>query len=55
MPDHIHLVLSIPPTFSVALVVGSPGKGNQRSGFIGNCSGVKKGFTETLLSGKIIK
>ena len=44
MPDHIHLVLRIPPKFSVALVVGYL-KGNSAIQIHREALGMKKGFT----------
>ena len=44
MPDHIHLVLRIPPKFSVALVVGYL-KGKSAIQIRREALGVKKGFT----------
>ncbi len=44
MPDHIHLVLRIPPKFSVALVVGYL-KGKSAIQIHREALGVKKGFT----------
>ena len=44
MPDHIHLVLRIPPKFSVALVVGYL-KGKSAIQLHREALGVKKGFT----------
>ena len=44
MPDHIHLVLRIPPKFSVALVVGYL-KGKSAIQIHREAVGVKKGFT----------
>jgi putative transposase len=44
MPDHIHLVLRIPPKFSVALVVGYL-KGKSAIKIHREALGVKKGFT----------
>ncbi|MDG4597034.1 MAG: IS200/IS605 family transposase [Candidatus Contendobacter sp.] len=44
MPDHIHLVLRIPPKFSVALVVGYL-KGKSAIPIHREALGVKKGFT----------
>ena len=44
MPDHIHLVLRIPPKFSVALVVGYL-KGKSAIQIHREALGMKKGFT----------
>lgn len=44
MPDHIHLVLRIPPKFSVARVVGYL-KGKSAIQIHREALGVKKGFT----------
>ena len=44
MPDHIHLVLSIPPKYSVAMVVGYL-KGKSAIHIHRKMLGVKKGFT----------
>ncbi len=44
VPDHIHLVLRIPPKFSVALVVGYL-KGKSAIQIHREALGVKKGFT----------
>ena len=44
MPDHIHLVLRIPPKFSVALVVGYL-KGKSAIQIHREVLGVKRGFT----------
>jgi putative transposase len=44
MPDHIHLVLRIPPKFSVALVVGYL-KGKSAIQIHREALGVKRGFT----------
>jgi len=44
MPDHIHLVLRIPPKFSVALVVGYL-QGKSAIQIHREALGVKKGFT----------
>jgi putative transposase len=44
MPDHIHLVLSIPPKHSVAMVVGYL-KGKSAIHIHRKMLGVKKGFT----------
>ena len=44
MPDHIHLVLSIPPKFSVAMGVGYL-KGKSAIQIHRQMLGVKKGFT----------
>ena len=44
MPDHVHLVLSIPPKFSVAMVVGYL-KGKSAVQVHRQMLGVKKGFT----------
>ena len=44
MPDHIHLVLSIPPKYSVAMVVGYL-KGKSAIQIHRKMLGVKKGFT----------
>ncbi len=45
MPDHIHMVLRIPPKFSVAMVVGYL-KGKSAIQIHRQLFGVKKGFTE---------
>ncbi|MCF6281373.1 MAG: IS200/IS605 family transposase [Candidatus Polarisedimenticolaceae bacterium] len=44
MPDHIHMVLSIPPKYSVAMVVGYL-KGKSAIQIHREMLGVKKGFT----------
>ena len=44
MPDHIHLVLSIPPKYSVAMVVGYL-KGKSAIRIHREFCGVKRGFT----------
>lgn len=44
MPDHIHMVLSIPPKYSVAMVVGYL-KGKSAIQIHREMFGVKKGFT----------
>ena len=43
-PDHIHLVLSVPPKFSIAMVVGYL-KGKSAIHIHRQLQGVKKGFT----------
>ena len=44
MPDHIHLVLSIPPKYSVAMVVGYL-KGKSAIQIHRRLLGVNRGFT----------
>ena len=44
MPDHIHMVLSIPPKYSVAMVIGYL-KGKSAIQIHREMLGVKKGFT----------
>ncbi len=44
MPDHIHLVLSVPPKYSIAMVVGYL-KGKSAIQIHRKMLGVKKGFT----------
>jgi putative transposase len=44
MPDHIHLVLSIPPKYSIAMVVGFL-KGKSAIHIHRQLQGVKQGFT----------
>lgn len=44
MPDHIHLLLSAPPKYSIAMVVGYL-KGKSAIHIHRQLQGVKKGFT----------
>jgi putative transposase len=44
MPDHIHLVLSIPPKYSVSMVIGYL-KGKSAIHIHRKAEGIKKGFT----------
>ena len=44
MPDHIHLVLSVPPKYSIAMVMGYL-KGKSAIHIHRQLQGVKQGFT----------
>ena len=44
MPDHVHMVLSVPPKFSIAMIVGYL-KGKSAIHIHRKLQGVKRGFT----------
>ncbi len=44
LPDHIHLVLSVPPKYSIAMMIGYL-KGKSAIRIHRQLQGVKKGFT----------